>query len=408
MNNLNRRAKFAAGALALALVAAACGNDDSSAPATTATPTTAAPGPTSAPATTTPEPSSDEVYVKNEGLSGNLTGAGATFPNPVIQDWQFVYSGEVQKGISLNYQSIGSGGGIEQFLLQAVDFGMSERYLRDGDLEQAAANRGCPAIQVPVLFGSVTVVFGDAQFDDLVLNAEVIADIYERRITKYNDPKIAALNPDRTLPDSDIIPVRRSDGSGTTSVFTTYLEWAATNGTGRDGKPSRFGTGAEAQNWSLGSGTEVQWPADVIGGQGNEGVTVGVQQNPGGLGYVNQAYALIQNLPSARIVNSDGNAVKATIEATTEALEVLEVPDTFQFDVLGVGGGGFPITGAAWAFMYECGYAQNTADMLKDFWTWATQSDEAIELAIDLGYAPLGSGLRVRVFEAIQQVGSGS
>jgi phosphate transport system substrate-binding protein len=391
---------------ATALFVAACGNDDGgSTPATTAAPATTAPPATSGAPTTT-EPSTDEVYVPIEGLRGNLTGAGATFPNPVLQDWQFVYSGDVQKGVSLNYQSIGSGGGIEQFLLQTVDFGISERYLRDGDLEKAAADRGCPAIQVPFLFGSVTIVFGDAQFDDLILNAEVIADIYERRITKYNDPKIAALNPDRSLPDVDIIPVRRSDGSGTTSVFTTWLEWAATNGTGRDGNPSRFGTGDEAQNWTLGSGTEVQWPADVIGGQGNEGVSVGVKQNRGGLGYVNQAYALIEKLPQARIINSDGNAVRATIEATTEALEVLTVPDTFQFDILGVGGGGFPVTGAAWVFLYECGYSENTANMLKDFWTWATQTDEAIRLASDLGYAPLGGGLRARVAEAIQRVGS--
>lgn len=393
---------------ALALIAAACGSDDTAdttAPAATAAP--AAPAATAAPAApANTEPSTDEVYVKVPDLKGDLTGAGATFPNPVLQDWQFVYSGGIQSGVSINYQSIGSGGGIEQFLLQTVDFGVSERYLRDDALAQAAADRGCPAIQVPFVFGSVTIVFGDAQFDDLILNAEVIADIYERRITKYNDPAIAALNPGRSLPDVDIIPVRRSDGSGTTSVFTTWLEWAATSGIDRDGKPSKFGTGDEAQNWTLGSGTEVQWPADVIGGQGNEGVSVGVKQNAGGLGYVNQAYALIENLPQARIINSDGNAVRATIEATTEALEVLEVPDSFQFDILGVGGGGFPITGAAWVFMYECGYEANTAVMLKDYWTWATQTDEAISLASDLGYAPLGAGLRARVLDSINMVGS--
>ena len=389
---------------ALALIAAACGSDSDSTPATSAPAATTAPAGTSAPVNT--EPSTDEVYVPIPNLRGNLTGAGATFPNPVLQDWQFVYSGDIQTGVSLNYQSIGSGGGIEQFLLQTVDFGISERFLRDSDLEKAAADRGCPAIQVPFIFGSVTIVFGDEQFDDLILNSEVIADIYERRIINYNDPAIAALNPGRSLPDLEIIPVRRSDGSGTTSVFTTWLEWAATNGTGRDGNPSRFGAGDEAQNWTLGSGTEVQWPADVIGGQGNEGVSVGVKQNRGGLGYVNQAYALIEGLPQAKIINSDGNAVKATIEATTEALEVLTVPDSFQFDILGVGGGGFPITGAAWVFMYECGYDATTVDMLKDFWTWATQTDEAIQLASDLGYAPLGAGLRARVAEAINRVGS--
>lgn len=386
--------KIAARAIALALVATSCGGGSTGSDSETA------------PRVTTPASSSDAGYVKKEGLSGVLTGAGATFPNPVIESWQRAYTGGVQPGSALKYQAIGSGGGIEQFLLEAVDFGVSERHLRDADLEFASEGRGCPAFQVPFLFGSVTIVFGDPSLDELILNAEVVADIYERRITSYDDPKIAALNPGRSLPDRAITPVRRSDGSGTTSVLTTYLEWAATNGTGRDGNPSRFGVGAEAQNWTLGSGTEVQWPAEVIGARGTGGMAQGVLQNIGGLGYVNQAYALLQQLPSARIVNSDGNPVKATVEATTEALQVLEIPDDFQFDILGVGGGGYPITGTAWVYLYECGYSTNTADMLKDFWTWATQTDEASALAVELGYAPIGMGLRPRVYQAIQRVGS--
>ncbi len=374
---------------ALALLTAACGNDDDPSP--------------------TPDGGGDTGGETGNGggdsdepgdLSGSIEGAGATFPNPVFQDWTFEYTNDVQPGVSINYQSIGSGGGIEQFLLQTVDFGASERYLRDDTLEEAAEDRGCPAIQVPILFGSVTIAFGDDQFDGLVLDAETIAAIFERDIVNYNDPAIAALNPDFDLPDLDIIPVHRSDGSGTTSVFTTYLEWAAGDGSTNDIN------GDEASNWTLGSGTEVQWPAGTIGGQGNEGVTAGIEQNEGGLGYVNQAYALINDLPTAAIVNSDGNAVQATIEATTEALEVLDVPDNFQFDILGVGGGGFPITGAVWIFLWECGYDDVTADILIDYWTWATQSDTAIQLASDLGYAPLGEGLRPRVLEAIELTNS--
>jgi phosphate transport system substrate-binding protein len=398
--------KLAAALLSLGLIAAACGDSDDTADAPTTTAADAGATTTAAAGEEEDGPSTDEVYVPKDGLSGTLTGAGATFPNPVFQDWNFVYSGEVQTGVSINYQSIGSGGGIEQFLLQTVDFGSSERYLRDDALEQANADRGCDAIQFPVLFGAVTIAFGDDRFDGLVLDAETIADIFQRTITNYNDPKIAALNPGFDLPDLEIIPVHRSDGSGTTSVFTTWLEWAAGDGTDGDGGESRFGEGQEAQNWALGSGTEVQWPAGTIGGQGNEGVTAGTQQNPGGLGYVNQAYALINQLPTAAIVNSDGNAVQATLEATTEALEVLEVPDSFQFDILGVGGEGFPVVGANWIFTYECGYEEMTRDMLVDYWTWATQTDQAIELARDLGYAPLGEGLRARVLEAIQRTGS--
>lgn len=321
-------------------------------------------------------------------LSGAIEGAGATFPNPVFQDWVFDYTNDVQPGVSINYQSIGSGGGIEQFLLQTVDFGSSERYLRDDALAEASAERGCDAIQFPVLFGAVTIAFGDDQFDGLVLDAETIAGIFQREITSYADPAIAELNPDRDLPDTEIVPVHRSDGSGTTSVFTTYLDHTA-------------------DSWQLGEGTEVEWPADTVGGQGNEGVTAGVQQNPGGLGYVNQAYAIVNDLPTARVVNDDGNAVEATLEATTEALEGLEVPDTFQFDILDVGGEGFPIAGANWIFVYECGYDETTAAVLRDFWTWATQSPEADALAQELGYAPLGASLKERVQASIDRINAG-
>jgi phosphate transport system substrate-binding protein len=370
-----RRSRLLITALsALALVAAACGGGAMDETTTTQGQTTT----TAAGATTTAPPAA---------LEGNLDGAGATFPNPVYQDWSFEYSTQVQPGVQINYQSIGSGGGIEQFLLQTVDWGTSERYLRDDTLAEARESRGCDALQWPVLFGAVEVAFGDDQFDDLILSGDVVADIFETRITNFNDPAIAALNPGRDLPDLPMTVVHRSDGSGTTSVFTTYLE-------------------NDTDTWTLGSGTEVQWPAGTIGGQGNEGVTAGIQQNPGGIGYINQAYAIVNELPTAQIINSDGNPVKATLEATSEALEVLEIPDNFQFDILGVGGGGYPIVGAVWNFTWECGYEGNTAELLRDYWTWAVSDPTAIELALELGYAPLGEGLRARVLEAIIRTGS--
>lgn len=337
-------------------------------------------------------------------LKGTITGAGATFPNPVFQEYQFVYSGWRQQQVIVNYQSIGSGGGIEQFLLQNIDFGSSERYLDDEALTLARENRGCDAIQVPVLFGAVTIAFGDPQFDGLKLTAEVIADIFQRKIVKYNDPRIQALNADRALPDLEIIPVHRSDGSGTTSVFTTYLEWAVGDGTNGRGGDSRFGGGSEGSNWMLGSGTEVQWPSGTIGGQGNEGVTAGIKQNLGGVGYVNQAYAIANGLPTAQIRNSDGNFVSATIPATIEALSTVEIPDSFQFDVLGAGGGGFPIVGANWVFVWECGYPDDIGAILKDYLLWTTTSQEAQNLASRLGYATLSENLRGRVAQALERI----
>ncbi len=367
------------GLTTFALILAACGGggftDTTAAGQTTVT---------TAPGTTAPGGPTTTAPVR---LEGDINGAGATFPNPVYQDWAFDYTRFVQPGVTINYQSIGSGGGITQFKEQTVDWGTSERYLRDADLEEARRARGCDALQWPVLFGAVEVAFGDPQFDDLILSGEVVADIFERRITNFSDQAIAALNPGRDLPDQEMTVVHRSDGSGTTSVFTTYLE-------------------NDTSTWSLGSGTEVQWPAETVGGQGNEGVTAGIQQNPGGIGYVNQAYAIINQLPTAQIINSDGNPVKATLEATSEALEVLEIPDTFQFDITGVGGDGYPIVGAVWNFTWECGYEGNTAGILKDYWAWAVSDPAAILAAEELGYAPLGEGLRTRVLEAIARTGS--
>jgi phosphate transport system substrate-binding protein len=318
------------------------------------------------------------------GPAGSLDGAGATFPTPLFQDWIFEYEAEVNPEASINYQSIGSGGGIEQFLSETVDFGSSERFLDDETLEEAAEARGCEAIQFPVVFGAVTIAFHDEEMDDLILDAEAIAGIFQREITTYDDPAIAELNPDRDLPSEDIIPVHRSDGSGTTSVFTVYLDHTA-------------------ESWELGEGTEVQWPAGTLGGQGNEGVTAQIQQNPGGLGYVNQAYALENDLPTALVINDDGNPVKAELENTTEAAEEAEIPEGFQFNILDIGGQGFPIAGANWIFAWECGYDDATAELLQDFWSWAI-SEEGDQLALELGYAPLGPSLKDDVQGAIDRI----
>jgi phosphate transport system substrate-binding protein len=366
--------RTAATLAALSLAAAACGDGDAGDP-------TAAQDAAQQTASQTDQPDDDG---EAGGPAGSLDGAGATFPTPLFQDWIFDYEAEVNPDASINYQSIGSGGGIEQFLSETVDFGSSERFLDDETLAEAAEIRGCEAIQFPVVFGAVTIAFHDDEMDDLILDAETIAGIFQREITTYDDPAIAELNPDRDLPDTDIIPVHRSDGSGTTSVFTVYLDHTA-------------------DNWELGEGTEVQWPAGTLGGQGNEGVTAQIQQNPGGLGYVNQAYALENDLPTARILNDDGNPIKAELENTTEAAEEADIPDSFQFNILDIGGEGFPIAGTNWIFAWECGYDDDTAELLKDFWSWAI-SEDGDQLALDLGYAPLGPSLKGDVQAAIDRI----
>lgn len=315
-----------------------------------------------------------------------IEGAGATFPTPLYQDWIHSYAVGVDSELTIDYQSIGSGGGITQFMEGTVDWGTSERYLRDADLAEAQRLRGCPAIQVPVVYGAVVIAFADEQLDGLVLDAEVISAIFRREIVNYRDPRIAALNPGRELPDREIIPVHRSDGSGTTSVFTTWLS-------------------DEDGSWAdqLGSGVDVNWPAGTVGGPGNEGVAANISQNPGGLGYLNQSYAQVLDLPQAAVVNADGNPVYPTLESTTAGLADLEIPDDFQFDILGVGGEGYPIAGTVWNFFWECGYAPDTADQLREFWTWTAEHGD--EAAVALGYAPLDAELKRRVLTAMDRIG---
>jgi phosphate transport system substrate-binding protein len=381
MRTFSRRAAVL---VAASLLAAACGGGNG----VTAGPTAGDADTDTADQAAAEGDPDDDTETDSDQPAGSLVGAGATFVNPIFVDWILDgYQANVNPNADINYQSIGSGGGIEQFLLETVDFGASERYLRDDTLAEAEETRGCPAIQFPIVFGSVTIAFNDEQFDGLILDGTTIGDIFERRITKYDDPAIQELNPDRDLPDMDIIPVHRSDGSGTTSVFTTYLD-----------------LDSAVEGWTLGNGTEVQWPAGTIGGQGNEGVAAAIQQNPGALGYLNQAYVLEQGFPQAQVINADGKPITATLEATTEAAEEAEVPDNFQFDILDIGGDGFPITGTAWVFVWECGYDETTEALLKDFWTWAVT--EGGPYAEDLGYAPMGPSLQERVLEAIDRINS--
>ncbi|MEO3750699.1 phosphate ABC transporter substrate-binding protein PstS [Streptomyces sp. B6B3] len=322
-------------------------------------------------------------------LSGQLSGSGATFPDPVFQEWLDHYTGSVETGVAIDYRAVGSGGGIEQFLAQSVDFGSSERYLQASELAVARDVRGCPAVQFPVLFGSVVIALNDPALDDMVLTADVLARIYDRQITRYDDPALVALNPDLDLPDEEIRPVHRSDGSGTTYVLSHYLT-------------------EEVPFWAdeYAEGTDIGWHAGTLEGEGNEGVAGTVLDSAGGLGYVNQSYALEHDLATARVVNADGHAIEPTLEATTIASEEAEadIPDNFQFNVDGVGGQGYPIVGATWILAYSCGYAEEVGTLLRDFWDWAVNDTRAAAVAEDLGYARMGPELRDRVTEEIRRV----
>lgn len=235
---------------------------------------------------------------RSRGRSGSvdLTGAGATFPYPLYSKWFADYAAAT--GVRINYQSIGSGGGIRQLSEGTVDFGASDSPMKDDEIAKAKG----PVMHFPTVLGAVAVTYNLAALGGaLRLSGQVLGDIFMGRITKWNDTRIAALNPGVSLPGSDILVVHRSDGSGTTFVFTDYLATVS-------------------PTWSSGPGRgkEVPWPVG-LGGKGNEGVAGQVKQTPGSIGYVELAYAKQNNLPFAAIQNASGSFVVPSPEGMTAA-----------------------------------------------------------------------------------------
>jgi phosphate transport system substrate-binding protein len=321
-------------------------------------------------------------------FSGELLGAGASFPAPIYLEWIAEYTSNVQTDMTINYQSIGSGGGVEQFIGQQTDFGGSDAFLTDEELADATAARGCEPVHIPTVFGAVAIGYNLEGVDGLVLSGSVLADIFLGNITTWDDPAIAELNPGADLPSEDIIVAHRSDGSGTTSIFTTYLS-------------------SVSEQWDseIGHGKEVEWPApNSVGGEKNDGVAAQIQQNPGAVGYIELSYALINGIPVADMVNDDGNAVTPTLESTAAAADGITIPDDLRFNILNVGGEGYPIAGATWVLAWTCGYDDDTAAMLQDYLTWTlTEGDD---LAEQLLYSPLPASLEALALEKVALINS--
>lgn len=316
-------------------------------------------------------------------LSGQLTGAGATFPEPLYLDWIGEYR-KRQPNVSINYQGIGSSGGVQQFIARTVQFAGSDAFMKDDELKAATTAWTCEPLHIPTVFGAVVIPYNLPNVPNLVLDGETLARIFLGEITSFRDPAIARLNPGASLPDQRITVVHRSDGSGTTSIFTTYLD---------DVSP--------AWKQRVGKGKDVKWPVG-LGGQGNDGVTAAVQQNAGTIGYVELSYALENKLPTARMINKSGTPVTPTLESTAAAAEGIQIPDDLRFNVLGVGGNGYPIVGATWILAAQCGYTQPQAAALKDFLTWAlTQGDEVAKQA---HYAPINDALQARALQKVNQI----
>lgn len=297
--------------------------------------------------------------------AAEITGAGATFPAPIYSKWADAYNKET--GNKVNYQSIGSGGGIKQITAKTVDFGATDMPLKPEDL----AEKGM--MQFPTVIGGVVPVVnlpGIAQ-GQMKLTGAVLADIYLGKIGKWNDKAIVALNPGLTLPDTDIGVVRRADGSGTTFIFTNYLskvspEWKS----------------------NVGEGTAVKWPTG-LGGKGNEGVSAFVQRLPNSIGYVEYAYAKQNKLTYTQLDNKEGNFVAPTEEAFKAASAGADWTKNQFYEILTLQAGkdAWPITGATFILFYkEQANAQKASDVLS-FFKWAyTKGDK---MASDLDYVPL-------------------
>jgi phosphate transport system substrate-binding protein len=299
----------------------------------------------------------DSATADSISMSGvDLNGAGATFPYPLYSKWFSDYA--TATGVRINYQSIGSGGGIRQFSEGIVDFGASDGPMTD---EEMSRTRHGAVLHFPTILGAVVMTYNlPAVTSPLRLSGDVIGDIYMGKITKWNDARITALNPSISIPATDIIVVHRADGSGTTYVFTDYLNVASPSWSLTAGGPGR--------------GKEVKWPVG-LGGQGNEGVAGQVKQTPGSIGYVELAYAKQNGLPVAHVRNVAGEFVEPTIASITAAADAVSASLPADTDyrvsiVNGPGAAAYPISSFTWLLVYSTPPDAAKAKKLVDFMRW--------------------------------------
>jgi phosphate transport system substrate-binding protein len=297
-----------------------------------------------------------------------LTGAGATFPFPLYSKWFDAYH-QANPGVTINYQSIGSGGGIQQLKAGTVDFGASDPPLSD----EERASMPAPVVHIPTVAGAVVLCYElPGVRTGLKLSGDVIADIFLGKITRWNDRRITALNRDVKLPDKVIAVAHRSDGSGTSYIFTHYLA-------------------AVSPEWKqrVGAGKSVQWPVG-IGGKGNEGVAAVVKQTPGGFGYVELAYAIQNRLPYAQVKNRAGNFVLPTVASTTAAAAgaVAQMKKEIRTPILNSPNPrAYPIAGFTYLLLYKDMKDPARAKALARFLQWAMRDGQ--RMAAPLFYAPL-------------------
>jgi phosphate transport system substrate-binding protein len=312
-----------------------------------------------------------------------LNGAGATFPYPIYSKWFNEYT-KVDPTVQFNYQSIGSGGGIKQITEQTVDFGATDGPMSDEQLKAAPGH----LMHFPTVMGAVVLTYNvKGVVTGLNLTPDAIAGIFLGKITKWNDPALTAANPGVTLPSDDIFVVHRSDGSGTSYIFTDYLSKIS-----------------PAWDNKVGKGTSVNWPTG-LGGKGNEGVTGLVKQTPASIGYIELIYALSNELTFADVKNQAGQYVKPSLESVTSAAAgyANAMPDDFRFMITNApGADAYPISGMTWLLVYEKQKDHEKGAKLAQFINWMLHGGQ--KYAADLHYAPLPQAVVAKEEQALRRV----
>ncbi len=311
-----------------------------------------------------------------------LTGAGSTFVYPIMTKWASDYH-KTNPSVQINYQSIGSGGGIRQVSEGVVDFGATDGPMSDQDLASSKVGR---LLHVPVVMGADVAAYNvPGVTTDLRFTPEALADIFLGKITKWNDPEIAHANAGVKLPDTSVVVVHRSDGSGTTYIWTDYLskispEW----------------------NSRVGKGTSVKWPTG-LGAKGNEGVAGEIRQLQGSIGYIELIYAQQNKIPFGNVRNSSGNFVKASIDSVTAAAAAAQIPADFRYSITNApGNNAYPISGTVWLLIPLNSRDPNRGKQVVAFADWILGSGQ--EIAPSLQYAKLPDSLIMRAKQALKTV----
>jgi phosphate transport system substrate-binding protein len=312
-----------------------------------------------------------------------INGAGATFPYPLYSKWFSEYA-KIDRSVKFNYQSIGSGGGIKQITAQTIDFGASDKFLSDEELKGAPGK----LLHIPTVMGAVVVTYNIPGIGKgLKLSSEVLSQIYEGKITSWSDAKIAKDNKGLKLPNKPIIVVHRSDGSGTTSIFTDYLS-------------------SVSPQWAkrVGKGTSVKWPVG-LGGKGNEGVAGQIKTTPCTIGYVELAYAFENKLPYAFLKNSAGNFVEPSIASTSAAAAgaAKSMPADYRISLVNQPGkNAYPIVGFTWLLVYQDQKDKTKGKKLVEFLNWELKQGQ--KMADKLLYAPLPANVAKMVEKTIKSI----